>query len=156
MLHSLQTHQLINSDLDTVWAFMSDPRNLARITPPALGFEILSADAEMPMYAGQIIEYNVRPVLGIRWHWVTEITHVEEKNFFVDEQRFGPYAFWHHKHFLRATDKGIVMNDIVHYKLPLGPLGRLANAAFVNRQLKEIFTFRYQQVASLFNPKVTA
>jgi ligand-binding SRPBCC domain-containing protein len=155
LLHSLQTHQLIHGDLDTVWSFMSDPRNLARITPPTLGFEILSADAGRPMYAGQIIEYTVRPVLGIKWYWVTEITHVEEKNFFVDEQRFGPYAFWHHKHFLRATDKGVVMTDIVHYKLPLGPLGRLANATFVKQQLKDIFTFRYQQVAILFNPKVT-
>lgn len=150
-MHTLQTHQLISSDLDSVWSFMSDPRNLARITPPSLGFEILSADEGMPMYAGQILEYYVSPVLGIKWHWVTEITHVKEKSFFVDEQRYGPYAFWHHKHFLQPNNNGVLMTDIVHYKLPLGPLGRLANAGFIKRRLKNIFHFRYQQVAVLFN-----
>ncbi len=151
MLHTLQARQLIHSDPDTVWSFMSDPRNLARITPAYLGFEILSADTDRPMYAGQLIEYYVRPVLGIKWHWVTEITHVEDRSFFVDEQRFGPYTFWHHKHFLQPTAEGVVMTDVVHYKLPLGPLGRLANAAFVNRQIENIFSFRYQQVADLFS-----
>lgn len=156
MLHTLQTRQLIHSDLDTVWTFMSDPRNLARITPPSLGFHILSADAGTPMYAGQIIEYYVRPLLGIRWHWVTEITHVQDKQFFVDEQRFGPYAFWHHKHLLQPTNDGVLMTDTVHYKLPLGPLGRLANSLFVASQLKQIFDHRYQQLDNLFIPPTRA
>jgi ligand-binding SRPBCC domain-containing protein len=150
LLHTLQTRQLINSDLDTVWSFMSDSRNLAQITPSYLGFEILSKETGQSMYAGQIIEYYVRPLLGIKLHWVTEITHVKEGKYFVDEQRYGPYAFWHHKHFLKQTDNGVLMTDLVHYKLPLGPLGRLANNVFVKRQLKNIFDHRYQQIAACF------
>jgi ligand-binding SRPBCC domain-containing protein len=134
-----------------VWAFMSNPRNLARLTPPNLGFEVLSKENADRIYPGQIIEYYVKPLLNFKLYWVTEITHVQEAAYFVDEQRFGPYAFWHHKHFLQETAEGVEMRDLVHYKLPLGLLGRLANAAFVKKQLKGIFDFRYQQVETLFN-----
>jgi ligand-binding SRPBCC domain-containing protein len=150
MLHTIRTTQLINADLDTVWDFMSSPKNLATITPDYMGFQVLT---ELPdkMYQGQIIEYYVSPIMNIPLHWVTEITHVRDKEYFVDEQRFGPYAFWHHQHFLKATNEGVVMNDIVHYKLPLGPLGKIANTLFVKKQLKEVFDYRYQKVEELFN-----
>ena len=151
MLHTVRTHQFIKSDLGSVWSFMSDPRNLARITPSYMGFKILNEDSDRRMHAGQIIEYHVSPLLGIRLHWVTEITHVEEGKFFVDEQRFGPYSFWHHKHFLEEITGGVMMTDLVHYKLPLGPLGKLANNLFVKRQLDDIFNYRYQRVEELFN-----
>ncbi len=151
MLHSLQTSQLIKSDLNTVWDFMSSPKNLATITPDYMGFKILNDLHGDTMYAGQIIEYNVSPILGVKLNWVTEITHVKDKNYFVDEQRFGPYAFWHHKHFLIETAQGIEMNDLVHYKLPLGILGKLANELFVKKQLKEVFDYRYKKVNQLFN-----
>ena len=151
MLHTIQTHQLIKTDLASVWSFMSDPRNLARLTPSYLGFRILGQDQGMGMHAGQIIEYYVSPLLGIKLHWVTEITHVEYGKFFVDEQRFGPYSFWHHKHFLEETPEGVLMTDLVHYKLPLGPLGKLANTLFVKKQLDGIFRYRHQQVEQLFN-----
>lgn len=151
MLHTIQTRQLIKSDLGSVWSFMSDPKNLARITPSYLGFRILGDDTARNMHAGQIIEYYVSPLLGIRLHWVTEITHVEYGKFFVDEQRFGPYSFWHHKHFLEETPAGVMMTDLVHYKLPLGPLGKLANTLFVKRQLDGIFRYRYEQVEKMFN-----
>ncbi len=151
MLHSLQTSQLIKSDLNTVWDFMSSPKNLATITPDYMGFKILNDLHGDTMYAGQIIEYNVSPILGVKLNWVTEITHVKDKNYFVDEQRFGPYAFWHHKHFLIETAQGIEMNDLVHYKLPLGILGKLANELFVKKQLKEVFDYRYKKVNELFN-----
>lgn len=151
MLHVLQKSQLLRSELATVWSFMSDPGNLAKITPPSLGFRILGTDEPKEMYAGQIMEYTITPVLGIKLHWVTEITHVQDKQFFVDEQRFGPYAFWHHKHFMEETAEGVMMTDIVHYKLSLGPLGKLANVLFVKRQLEEIFQYRYRELDKLFN-----
>ena len=151
MLYTIETKQLIRADLASVWAFMSNPRNLARLTPPYLGFEVLSKESNDRVYQGQIIEYYIKPVLNIKLHWVTEITHVQDGAYFVDEQRFGPYAFWHHKHFLQETAGGVEMRDLVHYKLPLGFLGKLANAAFVKKQLKGIFDFRYQQVATLFD-----
>lgn len=153
MLHTIQTSQLIKSDLNTVWNFMSSPKNLASITPDYMGFQILNDLHGDTMYSGQIIEYNVSPILGIKLHWVTEITHIKDKSYFVDEQRFGPYTFWHHKHFLKETSQGIEMNDLVHYKLPFGALGKLANTLFIKKQLQEVFDYRYKKVHELFNQK---
>ncbi len=117
-----------------------------------MGFQILSDPKQLKeMYAGQIIEYHVSPVAGIKMHWVTEITHVEKGVYFVDEQRFGPYSFWHHKHWLTAVEGGVEMHDIVHYKLPFGPLGRLMNSLVVARQLNSIFEFRKKTLDELFN-----
>ena len=101
MLNIIQTKQFIKSDIDTVWEFISSPKNLSKITPDYMGFNILSDLSDGKMYPGQIIEYYVTPVAGIKMHWVTEITHVKDKEYFVDEQRFGPYAMWHHKHFIK-------------------------------------------------------
>jgi len=152
MLHVIKTRQLIKSDIDTVWDFISSPANLAVITPQSMGFEIIGEKNENEkMYEGQIIEYFVSPVAGIRMHWVTEITHVKDKEYFVDEQRFGPYSFWHHKHFLKAVDGGVEMTDIVHYKAPFGFLGRIANSIFIKKKLKTIFDYRYNKLEELFN-----
>lgn len=114
-----------------------------------MGFKILSGD-DRAMYPGQIIEYIVTPVLGIPTKWVTEITHVVDRQFFVDEQRFGPYALWHHKHFIQPIEGGVIMEDIVHYKLPLGLLGQLAHPFIVKPKLKEIFDHREQTLKKLF------
>ena len=151
MLHTLQTKQFIKSDIQTVWDFMSSPENLAKITPPYMGFKILTDLNNSKMYPGQIIEYYVTPVAGTKMHWVTEITHVKNLEFFVDEQRFGPYAFWHHKHFLKQVDGGVEMIDIVHYKAPFGVIGRIANALFIGKKIKEIFDFRYKKLEEIFN-----
>jgi ligand-binding SRPBCC domain-containing protein len=152
MLHSLRTTQFIPKDLPTMWAFMSSPENLARITPASMGFEILSDRKDLKhMYQGQIIEYYVSPVLGVKMHWVTEITHVKENEFFVDEQRFGPYSFWHHKHFLKAVDGGVEMEDILHYRLPFGFLGKIVNSLFVKKKIETIFEFRRKKLEELFN-----
>ena len=102
------------------------------------------------MYPGQIIEYTVKPVLGIPLYWMTEITHVVDKQFFVDEQRFGPYTMWHHQHHFKAVDGGVEMTDIVHYKLPFWFLGDIANTLFVKKQLQGIFDFRWKKVEDLF------
>ena len=151
MLHTLQTKQFIKSDIQTVWDFMSSPENLAKITPPYMGFKILTDLNNSKMYPGQIIEYYVTPVAGTKMHWVTEITHVKNLEFFVDEQRFGPYSFWHHKHFLKQVDGGVEMTDIVHYKAPFGIIGKIANALFIGKKIKEIFDFRYKKLEEIFN-----
>lgn len=149
MLYTIHSQQLIKAPLERVWDFMSNPANLATITPAYMKFTVLSAP-EKKVFPGQIIEYYVSPVFGIRLHWVTEITQVKDKEYFIDEQRFGPYAFWHHKHFLKETPEGTLMTDIVHYKLPLGFLGRIAHGLFVKKQLQGIFDFRKKKLDELF------
>lgn len=148
-LFSLTARQVVPIPIDEAWAFFSDPRNLPVITPPWLGFEVVS---ELPdrMYAGLIINYRVRPLLGVPIGWVTEITHVDEPHHFVDEQRFGPYRFWHHQHHFREVEGGTELVDIVHYAPP-----RSAPAAWVDRwmiapRLQQIFAFRRQTLERLF------
>ncbi|PHX91759.1 MAG: cell division inhibitor [Flavobacteriales bacterium] len=154
MLHSFSTLQILQTDIDTAWKFMSSPKNLANITPSYMGFTIIGHEDQFTeMYSGQLIEYTVTPVLGLKMNWVTEITHVSEKQYFVDEQRFGPYAFWHHKHFLRAVDSGVEMIDIVHYKIPFGFLGKIANTLFIQKKLQEIFDYRYTALEAMFTIK---
>ena len=149
MVYRLKTAQNLPISASKAWDFLSDPGNLKTITPDYMGFTILEG-AEDKMYAGQIIKYIVRPVLGIPLRWVTEITHVADEEYFVDEQRFGPYSLWHHKHFIRPIAGGVEMIDIVDYKLPLGWLGQLAHGIFVKRQLKQIFDYRYRKLVELF------
>ena len=149
MLYSIHKKQKLPITLQQAWDFLSDPKNLAVITPPSMGFKTLSGD-DRPMFAGQIIHYTVTPLLGIKVEWVTEITHVVSNNYFVDEQRFGPYTLWHHKHFLKEIPGGVEMEDIVHYKLPFGILGRLVHPFLVKPKLKEIFEFREKKLTALF------
>lgn len=147
---SLKTVQCIPVDLDTAWEFFSSPANLKTITPDKLGFQILSKHHGSTMYPGQIIEYKVKPVLGIPIYWMTEITHVQDKKYFVDEQRFGPYQLWHHQHHFKTIEGGVEMTDIVHYRNPLGFLGNIGNSLFIKNQLKQIFEFRFKKVEELF------
>lgn len=149
MIYSLKRSQNLPISLDSAWDFFSDPRNLQNITPPDMGFEIISG-AERKMHPGQIIQYIVRPVAGFKTRWVTEITHVQEKKFFVDEQRFGPYALWHHKHFFREIENGVEMEDVVDYKLPFGILGRMMHPVLVKPRLQEIFDFRREKLHEVF------
>ncbi|MFY8214152.1 MAG: SRPBCC family protein [Flavobacterium sp.] len=148
-LYQLKSKQFLPISLDEAWLFLSDPRNLKTITPDYMGFEICDG-ADRPMYQGQIIQYIVTPVLGIKTKWVTEITHVVDRAFFVDEQRFGPYAFWHHKHFLKEVPGGVEMEDIIDYKIPFGLLGQLVHPILVKPKLNEIFIYRTQKLTELF------
>jgi ligand-binding SRPBCC domain-containing protein len=148
-LYTLHKKQQLPIALETAWEFLSDPKNLKTITPDYMGFNILSG-ADRPMYAGQIIQYSVTPVLGIKTKWVTEITHIADKHYFVDEQRFGPYALWHHKHFINEIDGGVEMEDIIDYKLPFGILGQWAHPVLVKPKLEEIFKYRSQKLEALF------
>ena len=148
-IYRLHTHQNLPISVDDAWDFLSDPANLKTITPDYMGFNILSG-ADRKMFPGQIIQYIVTPLAKIPTKWVTEITHVKDKEYFVDEQRFGPYALWHHKHFIKAIPGGVEMEDIIDYKLPMGILGRLAHPIVVKPKLKEIFDYRYQKLIELF------
>lgn len=140
-LYRLSTVQRLPISPVEAWAFFSDPRNLAEITPPSLGFTVTS---ELPerMYAGMIITYRVRPLLGIPVTWVTEITQVNQPYHFVDEQRFGPYRFWHHQHHFREVEGGVEARDLVHYALPLGRFTGAVRRWLVGPQLEKIFRYR--------------
>jgi ligand-binding SRPBCC domain-containing protein len=134
--------QNLKTDINTIWDFISNPKNLQEITPKEMGFEILTNDSGSKMYAGMIIEYKVNVIKGFKIKWITEITHVSENNYFIDEQRFGPYRFWHHQHFVIESSNGIEMMDIISYKVPFGFLGGLVNYLFVNNKIDSIFKFR--------------
>jgi ligand-binding SRPBCC domain-containing protein len=148
-LYRLETVQNLPISQKEAWDFLSDPKNLKRITPEYMGFEILSGASDK-MYAGQIIQYIVTPVMSIPTKWVTEITHVDEGKYFVDEQRFGPYTLWHHKHFIKPIHKGVEMIDIIDYKIPFGILGQLVHPIIVAPKLKEIFEFRKHALNEMF------
>ena len=148
-IYKLHKYQKLPITKAQAWEFLSDPANLKVITPDYMGFDILDG-ADREMYQGQVIQYIVTPVAGIKTKWVTEITHVKEGEYFVDEQRFGPYALWHHKHFIKEIDNGVEMEDIIHYKLPLGLLGRIAHPIIVKNKLEEIFAYRQKKLLELF------
>lgn len=148
-IYTLHKKQNLPITKEKAWEFLSSPKNLKTITPDYMGFNILSG-ANRPMFSGQIIQYIVTPILGIKTKWVTEITHIEEGKYFVDEQRFGPYALWHHKHFINEIDGGVEMEDIIDYKVPLGILGQLVHPILVKPKLEEIFNYRTQKLEELF------
>lgn len=136
--------------MDTVWNFFSRPGNLQTITPKEMKFIITSPFLSGEAYPGEIITYKVSPVLNIPVRWVTEITQVKQHQYFVDEQRFGPYSMWHHEHHFKMIEGGVEMTDIVSYKIPFWIIGDIANTLFVRNKLKEIFTHRYEKIEQLF------
>jgi ligand-binding SRPBCC domain-containing protein len=142
--------QHFNNTLDELWDFISSPKNLKLITPDYMGFDIVTEGLPEKIYEGMIIEYKVSPLLGIRTTWVTEITHVADKRYFVDEQRVGPYKMWHHQHFLEATPEGTLMSDIVSYQPPFGVIGMMANQLIIKKKLDEIFSYRAKVLNELF------
>lgn len=148
-VYRLSSKQTLPITLKEAWVFLANPKNLKTITPEYMSFDIISG-TDKPMFAGQIIQYIVTPILGIKTTWVTEITHVVENEYFVDEQRFGPYAMWHHKHFIRPIEGGVEMEDVIDYKLPFGFLGKLVYPFLVKPKLKEIFSYRTKKLNELF------
>lgn len=155
-VHTLHTKQIIRATRQEAWDFFSNPRNLAKITPPELGFEIISPDLPPSMREGMMIAYRVRPLLGLPMTWLSEITLVEPGVRFIDEQRVGPYAVWHHEHeFHDLGDGRIEMEDKATYVLPFAPLGDLAHAWLVQPQLKRIFAYREKAVRELFDCSVS-
>jgi ligand-binding SRPBCC domain-containing protein len=149
--HQIIFKQKFNKSLPFIWEFFSSPYNLEKITPNNMAFEVTSTPLEdQKMYPGMIITYKVSPLLGVKLNWMTEITEVEHEKYFIDEQRFGPFKFWHHQHHFKATDKGVEMTDILTYGLPLGFLGDIAHALIVKNKIKEIFKFREEKTKELF------
>ncbi len=148
-LFRLHKKQQLPISLEEAWAFFSTPKNLNEITPPDMSFNILSG-ADEPTYTGQIIRYKIAPVAGIPMNWVTEITYCEPGHYFIDEQRFGPYSFWHHQHRFTPNDKGVMMEDILHYGLPMGWLGRLVAGSFVRNKVEHIFEYRFKKLENIF------
>jgi len=149
-VYEFKTTQIIPCTLDQAWEFFSSPKNLKTITPDYLGFKITSDLGNGKMFPGQIICYIVKPLLGIPIRWATEITHVKPKEYFVDEQRFGPYSMWHHEHWFEETPRGVEMTDRIYYAIPFGPIGQIANSLIVEEKLKEIFDYRFQKVEEIF------
>ena len=146
---TLERIQTLPVGIEQAWDFFSDPGNLARITPPSMRFRITSPP-QSATYAGQILTYTVRPLLGISMDWITEITHVSRPHFFVDEQRFGPYLFWHHQHFFREVEGGVEVRDLVHYLLHHDQLAWLVNRLIVAPRLKRIFDYRSKALQDIF------
>jgi len=149
--HQFRREQELPLSLERAWAFLSNPVNLQKITPGEMGFEILTPDLPEKIYPGMIIAYRVGLLPGWRSTWVSEITQVEEGRYFVDEQRIGPYAMWHHQHLLESRERGVLMTDIVSYKPPFGPFGELARLLFIRRRLEEIFDYRERALAAEFS-----
>jgi ligand-binding SRPBCC domain-containing protein len=148
-IYTMVVDQELPLTLKKAWEFFSTPSNLAKITPPHMGFNITSKNTGN-MYNGQIISYRIGIFPGINSHWITEITHIKKPLYFVDEQRFGPYKMWHHEHHFKETANGILMTDRVSYKIPFGFIGNIAHGIFVRKQLEKIFTYRYEKLNELF------
>ena len=154
-MFTFQQEQIIPASLDEIWEFISNPKNLKEITPPYMGFDVRTPNLPKQIYPGMIIEYRVTPLLGIKLKWVTEITQVIPKQYFIDNQMIGPYKIWHHQHHLTPVEGGVKMFDLIHYLPPFGPLGTLANQLFIKKQLNGIFEYRTKVVNEkfgIFNP----
>lgn len=150
-IYNLEKEIILPMKLDEAWEFFSSPNNLSKITPDHMGFQIKYRSGGEKMYPGQLIIYKVKPIPGIPMQWVTEITQVDAPNYFVDEQKFGPYAMWHHQHHFQEVKDGVKVIDILNYALPLRALGQLANGIFVERQVKRIFEYRSKVLKEMFN-----
>ena len=151
MIHQIRTEQFLNTTIDNLWDFVTSPQNLKKITPKYMNFVIESENRLEKIYPGMIICYKVSPILKIPTAWVTEITHVEKNKLFVDEQRVGPYKIWHHEHLFKVNGAGVLMIDIVSYKLPFGIIGKLLNTLFIKNKIQDIFNYRFNKLDEIFN-----
>jgi ligand-binding SRPBCC domain-containing protein len=150
-VYHLHQKQFLPLTLEEAWTFFSSPLNLVKITPPNMDFKILHTSGSGPeMYAGQIISYKIKFLPLVYFRWVTEITHVQPNQYFIDDQVFGPYALWHHQHHFKKVNGGVEMTDEITYAIPFGFIGRLANFLFVENQLENIFKFRRTTLDKVF------
>ena len=148
-IHYFEVKQKLPITLDEAWEFFSSPKNLDAITPEDMSFQIISG-ADLKAYAGQVITYKIRPILNIPMNWVTEISQCVEGKYFIDEQRFGPYKFWHHQHHFSASKGGVIMTDILHYALPFGWIGEIMGNLFIHAKVQNIFNYREKKLMELF------
>jgi len=148
----LQFEQFLPISIEEAWEFFSTPKNLNRITPGDVHFKIINEVPEK-IYPGTIIIYDISPFLNIHFNWVTEITVVKHQEYFVDEQRKGPYRIWHHEHYFKKTDGGVIMTDKLYYAIGKSVFGWLAGKLFVHKKVKAIFAYRGKQLEELFGKK---
>ncbi len=149
MIHVLRQEQRLPISREEAWEFFSSPRNLEAITPEDMGFKIDSCLFDK-MYVGQIISYRVKLAPRIWMPWVTEIKAVDEGRSFIDEQRFGPYKFWHHRHTFEEIEGGVLVGDLVYYAVPFWPFGEPVRKRFVTPKMEGIFGFRKQVLEERF------
>tara|TARA_B110000444_G_scaffold244587_1_gene264189 strand:- start:563 stop:1060 length:498 start_codon:yes stop_codon:yes gene_type:complete len=150
-LFTLYAKQTVETKVDVLWDFFKKPSNLNKLTPQDVHFKIKSGKSD-DFYEGKIISYKIQPFKLIALNWVTEISHVKEGSYFIDNQVSGPYKMWHHEHrFKSNTDGTTEIIDKVKYKVPFYILGRLMHKILIKRKLLEIFTFRQKQINDLFN-----
>lgn len=149
-IYKIKIKQELKDSVEDLWKFLSSPKNLDEITPKELNFKITS---ELPenMYSGQIITYKIKILPMVYFTWVTEIKNVSENNYFIDEQRFGPYKFWHHQHKIESAGNNVIMHDIVHYAVPYGIIGQILHFFFIRKKLEDIFSYRKNYFESKFN-----
>ena len=148
----IKKEQILNTDIKNLWDFMSSPKNLSRITPKSMLFKITSNNKNDNIYPGMIISYKVSPLFNIPITWVTEITHVKENKYFVDEQRIGPYKIWHHEHIFKPIDdKKILVTDIITYVPPFGFIGKILNKILIKKKVEDIFDYRERILEDMFN-----
>jgi ligand-binding SRPBCC domain-containing protein len=149
-LYSFEQTQKIPASLEAVWEFMATPRNLMELTPAYMDFRVTSPDLPDKIFLGQLISYTVKPLLGIKLKWITEITKVKALDSFIDVQKSGPYKFWHHHHQFKKINGGVLMEDSVTYQAPLGLIGSIANSLLIRKKLKDLFIFRRQKLEEIF------
>jgi len=150
-MHQFKAEQFLPIDKSKAWDFFSSPKNLSLITPPEMDFKILSKLNGEEIFEGMKIDYTVKPLLGIAVRWQTEICKVQNQNYFTDRQAKGPYKIWEHTHTFSEVDGGVLMHDIVNYKLPFGFLGRTLNSILIKGKIDSIFVYRKKVLATLFN-----
>ncbi len=149
-MYCYKTEQFLSTDMNTAWDFFSSAKNLARITPPELDFNILTALDNSDIYQGMLIEYIVRPLFGIPLHWQTEIWKIKKPQMFVDKQLKGPYKIWEHTHLFIEKEKGVLMKDEVNYQLPFGIVGKVAHSLLVRKKIERIFNYRKDILNKIF------
>lgn len=149
-MQTLQRTQVLPISINEAWDFFSNPKNLKVITPEFMRFDITSISKDSRMYPGMIITYIVSPIMNIPFNWVTEITHVNEPHYFVDNQKSGPFKFWHHQHFFKEVPSGVEMTDIVNYAAPFDPISRPIEKTIVRQRVEMIFDFRYKKLNEMF------
>lgn len=151
-VYTLEVKQHLPISLQAAWQFFSNPQNLEKITPQSMGFQITSA-LEKEVYEGQIITYNIGILPFFKTPWVTEITHLKQPAYFIDEQRFGPYKMWHHEHFFESENNGVLITDKITFAIPLSFIGHLIFHIFIKNQLRKIFKYRKQALIEIFGEK---
>lgn len=145
--------QFLPITINKAWEFFSDAENLAVITPPALGFKVLSPVKDQEIYEGMLIDYKVSPLFNVPLHWRTQISKVDKPYSFTDRQLKGPYKLWEHTHHFFEKENGILMKDRVKYQLPYGIIGEVAHSVLVRDKIEDIFAYRKQVLNQIFNGK---